>query len=63
MTIKVLDFVGGGGESSHEFGIAVATEEGVSVPEDGGGRTVEASENGTLGVKVFVEYLSEVFGA
>ena len=63
MTIEILDFVRGGGESGHEFGVAVAAEEGVSVPEDGGGGTVEAGEDGTLRVEMFVEYLGEVFGA
>ena len=63
MTVKVLDFVCGGRESGHEFGVGVAAEEGVSVPEDGGGGTVETGEDGTLGVEMFVEYVGEVFGA
>ena len=63
VTVKVLDFVCGGRESGHEFGVGVAAEEGVSVPEDGGGGTVETGEDGTLGVEMFVEYVGEVFGA
>ena len=63
VTIEILDFVRGGGESGHEFGVAVAAEEGVSVPEDGGGGTVEAGEAGTLFVEMVVEYLRKVFGA
>ena len=63
MTVKVLDFVCGGRESGHEFGVSVAAEESVSVPQDGGGGTVETGEDGTLTVEMFVEYLGEVFGA
>ena len=63
MTIKGIDFVLGGWKAGQKVDVGVATKEGVSVPEDGAGWSVEGLEDCALGVKVLVIDFGKVFGA
>ena len=51
------------GETGHEFGISIASQECISVPEDGGGWSVETGYYGSLSVEMLIEELGELFGA
>jgi len=61
VTIKGIDFVLGGWEAGEKIDVGVATEEGVSVPEDSAGRSVEGFEDRALGVEVLIVEFGEVF--
>ena len=62
MTIKGIDFVLGRWEAGEKIDVGVAAEEGVSVPEDCAGWSVEGFEDCALGVEVLVVEFGEVFG-
>ena len=51
----------GGWEAGEKIDVGVATEEGVSVPEDSAGRSVEGFEDRALGVEVLIVEFGEVF--